>query len=208
MMRNGQKPGIRNRWGLLRFDPSQTFWFRVERTAIRSFRILIGALISWIANSILDDSRSTLVRPFAELSPLEVLQGLMGGAIGIAILFLALYTAFGYGKSKYEAEREWRQEVELEEYLQLIHDRIHQNWTPPASAQVGLKCTLDVIQNPSSGEVNDVYIRACNGDDEAVRSIESAVRRSSPLPKPPMSAWSKRNLELYFNPTITCNPDS
>ena len=41
-----------------------------------------------------------------------------------------------------------------------------------------------------------------NGDDAVVRSIEAAVLRSSPLPRPPLPSLFERNLEVVFNPEV------
>ncbi len=89
----------------------------------------------------------------------------------------------------------------LDEYIRLIENRIQQNWIPPASARVGLECIVNVTQIPS-GDVVDVRVSRCNGDDAVVRSIEAAVLRSSPLPKPPIPALFERNLEVVFNPEV------
>jgi hypothetical protein len=116
-------------------------------------------------------------------------------------LWLALYAAFGPGKSKYEAEKEWREIIELDEYCRSIGDRILQNWTPPASMQVGLESILDVYQEPN-GEIVEVHVRCPKGDDVLKTSIETAIQRSSPLPKSPISSRSKRHLEIFFNPSV------
>ena len=85
------------------------------------------------------------------------------------------------------------------EYSDLIHNRIQQNWIAPGSSYVGLECVVNVTQIPS-GDVVDVRVGRCNGDEAVVRSIEAAVLRSSPLPRPPISSLFERNLEVVFNP--------
>jgi colicin import membrane protein len=89
----------------------------------------------------------------------------------------------------------------LDEYIRLIENRIQQNWIPPASARAGLECIVNVTQIPS-GDVIDVRIGRCNGDEAVVRSIEAAVLRASPLPKPPIPSLFERNLEVVFNPEV------
>jgi len=89
----------------------------------------------------------------------------------------------------------------LDEYIRLIENRIQQNWIPPASARAGLECVVNVTQIPS-GDVIDVRVGQCNGDDAVVRSIEAAVLRSSPLPRPPIPSLFERNLEVVFNPEV------
>ena len=100
------------------------------------------------------------------------------------------------------AEEERREAEEaglLDEYIRLIENRIQQNWIRPASAVAGLECVVNVTQIPS-GDVIDVRIGRCNGDDAVLRSIEAAVLRASPLPKPPIPALFERNLQVIFHP--------
>jgi colicin import membrane protein len=89
----------------------------------------------------------------------------------------------------------------LDEYIRLIANQIERNWVPPLSAKPGLDCLVQVVQIPS-GDVMDVRVSRCNGDDAVVRSIEAAVRRSSPLPKPPSQAVFERNLNVTFRPQL------
>jgi len=89
----------------------------------------------------------------------------------------------------------------LDEYIRLIENRIQQNWIPPVSARPGLECVVNVTQIPS-GEVVDVRVGRCNGDEAVVRSIEAAVLNASPLPRPPTPSLFERNLEVVFNPEV------
>jgi colicin import membrane protein len=99
-----------------------------------------------------------------------------------------------------EDERRQAEEAGLlDEYIRLIENRIQQNWISPVSSHVGLECVVNVTQIPS-GDVVDVRVGRCNGDEAVVRSIEAAVLRSSPLPRPPISSLFERNLEVVFNP--------
>ena len=100
----------------------------------------------------------------------------------------------------FEDERRQAEEAGLlDEYIRLIENRIQQNWISPVSSHVGLECVVNVTQIPS-GDVVDVSVGRCNGDEAVVRSIETAVLRSSPLPRPPISSLFERNLEVVFNP--------
>ena len=103
------------------------------------------------------------------------------------------------------AAEEERQRAEraglLEEYIRLIENRIEQNWIAPASAKPGLECVVNVTQIPS-GDIVDVRVGRCNGDDAVVRSIEAAVLKASPLPKPPNPALFERNLIVTFRPDV------
>jgi colicin import membrane protein len=92
-----------------------------------------------------------------------------------------------------------RQSGEMSRYIALIEQRVTRNWVRPASAQPGLECELAVIQLPN-GDVIDVRTVRCNGDDTVKRSIENAVRRSSPLPLPDNRVLFDRNLSFVFKP--------
>ena len=81
-----------------------------------------------------------------------------------------------------------------------IQARIQRAWLRPPSAHAGIDCTLYVTQVPG-GEVTNVKLGTCNGDDAVKQSILDAAYRASPLPPPPDPALFERNLELYFRPT-------
>jgi colicin import membrane protein len=84
-------------------------------------------------------------------------------------------------------------------YMFAIQQNIQRNWVRPASAEVGLECTLHVRQLPG-GEVVDVSFGTCNGDETVKRSIESAVHKASPLPAPRDPSVFDRDLRLTFRP--------
>jgi colicin import membrane protein len=89
----------------------------------------------------------------------------------------------------------------LEQYIATITNRIERNWVAPLSAKPGLNCTVNVVQIPS-GDVIDVRVANCNGDEAVVRSIEAAVKKSSPLPKPSDPSLFERNLNVHFQPNL------
>jgi len=92
-----------------------------------------------------------------------------------------------------------RQSGEMSQYIALIQNTVERNWVRPASAQAGLECEVAVKQIPG-GQVIDVKTVRCNGDDTVKRSIEDAVRRSSPLPTPANPLLFDRNLTFFFTP--------
>lgn len=99
-----------------------------------------------------------------------------------------------------EAERTKARQSGLEDqYIRMLQNRIEQNWNRPPSAQPGLDCWVNVTQIPS-GDVINVSVDRCNGDDAVVQSIERAVQRASPLPLPPVPALFERNLRIEFVP--------
>jgi colicin import membrane protein len=80
-----------------------------------------------------------------------------------------------------------------------ITARIQRAWLKPPSARPGIECVLNVTQVPG-GEVTNVKIGSCNGDQAVRESIEAAVYRASPLPPPPDPALFERNLVITFRP--------
>lgn len=80
-----------------------------------------------------------------------------------------------------------------------IAARINRAWLRPPTAKVGIECVLNVTQVPG-GEVTQVTIGACNGDQAVRESIQAAVYRASPLPPPPDPSLFDRNLTINFKP--------
>ncbi|MGI9292257.1 MAG: cell envelope integrity protein TolA [Gammaproteobacteria bacterium] len=98
-----------------------------------------------------------------------------------------------------EALQAARASGEMSRYLALIQQKVERNWTRPATAKPGLECDVSVRQLPN-GDVIDARTTRCNGDDAVRRSIENAVRRSSPLPLPENRVLFDRNLLFTFKP--------
>ena len=84
-------------------------------------------------------------------------------------------------------------------YMFAIQQKVERNWVRPANAEVGLECIVNVRQLPG-GEVVDVSLGRCNGDETVKRSIENAVYKSSPLPAPRDLSVFDRSLTLIFKP--------
>jgi colicin import membrane protein len=80
-----------------------------------------------------------------------------------------------------------------------IAAKINRNWLRPPTARPGIECMLNVTQVPG-GEVTQVTIGECNGDQAVRESIEAAVYRASPLPPPPDPALFDRQLRIDFKP--------
>jgi len=80
-----------------------------------------------------------------------------------------------------------------------IAARINREWQRPPTARPGIECMLNVTQVPG-GEVTEVSIGECNGDQAVRESIERAVYRASPLPAPPDPALFDRHLRIDFKP--------
>jgi colicin import membrane protein len=86
-----------------------------------------------------------------------------------------------------------------EAWLAQIQAKIQHAWIRPPTARTGIECVLDVTQVPG-GEVTEVSVGQCNGDQAVRESIEDAVYRASPLPAPPDPAEFDRRLRIIFKP--------
>lgn len=87
----------------------------------------------------------------------------------------------------------------LASWESMIAAKITHAWLRPPTAKAGIDCMLNVTQVPG-GEVTQVSIGACNGDQAVRDSIEAAVYRASPLPPPPDPSLFDRNLKIRFKP--------
>lgn len=87
----------------------------------------------------------------------------------------------------------------LANWESMIAAKITHAWLRPPTAKAGIDCMLNVTQVPG-GEVTQVSIGECNGDQAVRESIEAAVYRASPLPPPPDPALFDRNLKIRFKP--------
>jgi colicin import membrane protein len=82
-----------------------------------------------------------------------------------------------------------------------ITAKVTRAWLRPPTARAGLECNLYVTQVPG-GEVTQVRVGECNGDQAVRESIEAAVYRASPLPPPPDPALFDRDLKITFKPDL------
>ncbi|NNF17022.1 MAG: cell envelope integrity protein TolA [Gammaproteobacteria bacterium] len=87
----------------------------------------------------------------------------------------------------------------LAQYQAEIIAKVTRNWIRPPSAREELVCIVRAAQIPG-GEVVSVTVMECNGDDAVERSIETAVRKSSPLPEPPDPTLFEREIIFTFSP--------
>jgi colicin import membrane protein len=98
-----------------------------------------------------------------------------------------------------EQARRARAGPALASWQSQIAAKINRAWLRPPTARPGIECLLNVTQVPG-GEVTEVSIGACNGDQAVRESIEAAVYRASPLPPPPDPALFDRHLRIDFKP--------
>jgi colicin import membrane protein len=98
-----------------------------------------------------------------------------------------------------EQARKARAGPALASWQSQIAAKINRAWLRPPTARPGIECMLNVTQVPG-GEVTEVRIGECNGDQAVRESIEAAVYRASPLPPPPDPALFDRHLRIDFKP--------
>jgi colicin import membrane protein len=83
------------------------------------------------------------------------------------------------------------------QYAQQIRAHVERHWIRPSDVPEDLSCEVVARQIPG-GEVVDVRVRDCNAPASVVRSIETAVYRSSPLPSPPEEAVFRQTIQFTF----------
>jgi colicin import membrane protein len=86
-----------------------------------------------------------------------------------------------------------------QEYKNSIIAKITRAWVRPGSAQPGVTCSVSLKQIPG-GEVTQVTVQGCNGDEAVRQSVQTAVYRASPLPTPPDPALFDPNITVTFAP--------
>ncbi|MGH8180636.1 MAG: cell envelope integrity protein TolA, partial [Steroidobacteraceae bacterium] len=103
-------------------------------------------------------------------------------------------------QSLQEEERSSAASGALASWTSELESRIQQHWLRPPTAQQGIDCILNVSL-VSGGDVTDVTLGQCNGDDAVRESIKNAVYAASPLPPPPNNIAYPHQLEIEFKPT-------
>jgi len=82
-----------------------------------------------------------------------------------------------------QAELKKRQTI-IDKYMNLIELKVYQHWIKPPAVSKGLESELRVKLFPT-GEVIDVQLSKSSGDAVYDKSVQTAVKRASPLPLPP-----------------------
>lgn len=85
----------------------------------------------------------------------------------------------------------------LAQYKARVRQRIESNWLRPARSKQDLTwvALLDILPG---NEVGGISFEQFNGTEADLRSIEAAIRRSSPLPAPPLPELFERQLRLRY----------
>ncbi len=85
------------------------------------------------------------------------------------------------------------------EYVGLIAAKVTRNWLRPAGSPAEFSCKVLVRQIPG-GDVVGVQILESSGFPAIDRSVEAAVRKASPLPRPSEPELFEREIVFYFEP--------
>ena len=96
-----------------------------------------------------------------------------------------------------ERRRQAGESGELDDYKARIRQRIESNWIRPAGSREDLTWVVLVDVLPGN-EVSGITFEQFNGTETDRRSIEAAIRRSSPLPTPPAPEIFERRLRLRY----------
>jgi colicin import membrane protein len=87
-----------------------------------------------------------------------------------------------------------------EAYILAIIQKIERNWRQPLESGNMPDCRLKVLQGPG-GIILDVSFGTCTGGSPTYRdSIEKAVYKAEPLPKPGDPSLFERELDILFKP--------
>ena len=85
------------------------------------------------------------------------------------------------------------------QYIKQIERKVEQNWLRPPTTKRGFHCEVMVTQTPL-GDVIDVQMLKCDGEEAFQKSVERAVLKASPLPPPPDPAVFERKIQFTFRP--------
>lgn len=99
------------------------------------------------------------------------------------------------------AELERRSKGIVKRHVALIAQKIERNWRQPLDAPRNLQCKIDIVLR-ASGHVVSVKVVESSGNASFDRSVETAVRKASPLPVPTDSVIFKQFelMRLRFEP--------
>lgn len=87
------------------------------------------------------------------------------------------------------------------QYAKLIERQVARNWLPPAQMTSGWYCEVMVQQN-RLGDVTQVQMLKCTGNEAFRNTVERAVKKASPLPPPPSPEVFDQKLQFTFRPEV------
>ncbi len=107
-------------------------------------------------------------------------------------------------KEEERAAAEAQMEEEALSYMELVQQKVQNNWNRPPSARSGMQCEL-LIQLVPTGRVVGVSVVKSSGNAAFDRSAEQAVRKAEVFPElkemsPDVFEKYYRQMKLLFNP--------
>lgn len=93
--------------------------------------------------------------------------------------------------------REKKLQHAMNTYMAMVMYRIQRNWQKPKTNVKGKKCEVKIVQS-MVGEIRSHTLLACDKDRRFRKSIEKAIKESSPLPMPKEELFDRRELILIF----------
>jgi colicin import membrane protein len=90
-------------------------------------------------------------------------------------------------------------EVKLAQWAEMLARHVERNWVRPPGAPEDFECTVRVQQLPDGTVTSARIVKSC-GNALLDKSVEDAVFRSSPLPKPADPSVFDRDLDFRFIP--------
>ena len=86
----------------------------------------------------------------------------------------------------------------LRQWRASIQEKVKRNWIRPPTTQPGWECA--VVVRIKASLVLNINFEGCRGDAVFKRSVENAVRKSSPLPAAPDPSIRVDTIRFLFRP--------
>ncbi|WP_455209570.1 TonB C-terminal domain-containing protein [Kaarinaea lacus] len=93
--------------------------------------------------------------------------------------------------------RERKVKAAINTYMKMVMYRIQSNWQKPSYKVKGKKCEVKIVQS-MVGEIKSHQLLTCDKDRRFRKSIEKAIKESSPLPMPKEELFDRKELILIF----------
>lgn len=93
--------------------------------------------------------------------------------------------------------RERKVKRAINAYMKMVMYRIQKHWQKPKNNVKGKTCKVKIVQS-AVGEIKSHTLLACDKDRRFRRSIEKAIKASSPLPLPREHVFDRSELILIF----------
>ena len=87
----------------------------------------------------------------------------------------------------------------IAQYQDAIRNKIERNWRRPMDYQPNAWCRV-FVQQDAGGAIKNVVVEECIGSNAFRKSVESAVWKAAPLPRPPSPELFHQELRFTFDP--------